>query len=202
MAIEDIPPRRPRGLGTRLGEILASTPMYRPSAAEALYGPEPETPSAVEYYEEEYEDEEEIKLPEPTEIYFFEEVVDDRGWARPDKAPRNWGQGPGVSTRVRAAQWIATELTASGVAVGDLIVAFDRHKSKQTPMYTYHKRFKESFDSLVSAISPGAAIGQSSEHPKGPYGITAKGNYTRGTMPESFYRALHPDFTGEILSEE
>ena len=206
MAVEDIPPRRPRGLGTRLGEILASTPMYRPSAAEALYGPPPvEEAAPIEPISEapelEEEEEEERRLPDPTDIFEFEPIPEEET-KRPDKYSRNWRQGPGLSTRVRAAQWIATEFTASGVAVGDLIVSFDRHNKGASPIYTYHKRFFTDFERLTGARSPGAVIGQAAGHPKGPYGITGAGNYTRGSIPETAYRALHPDFTGEILSEE
>ena len=120
MAIEDIPPRRPRGLGTRLGEILASTPMYRPSAAEALYGPEPVTPSAVEekvvIEGAPEEAPPEVALPMPEYLSQIDQA-DSVGIAvstsRPDRYEKYgyYNQGPTKSTRVHAMQWIPTAIT-------------------------------------------------------------------------------------------
>lgn len=117
MAVEDIPPRRQRGLGTRLGEILASTPMYRPSAAEALYGPEPAT-EEVFVTEELVTEEpaEDVVLPIPEYVDYIEQA-EKRGLAVPTSRPDRYekygyyNQGPSRSTRVHAMQWVPTAIT-------------------------------------------------------------------------------------------
>jgi hypothetical protein len=199
VAVEDIPPRRVRGLGKRLEEIIEATPFYRPSAAEALYGPEPEP--VVEEGTESFETTEEEAaepLPPPTEVV----AVDPSGGGnRPDKDSANYGAGPDASTRVELFQWIPTS-ARGGVVIGDLIVVFRCRKSNPPVYYTYKDRLRDDFDRLKTGTSLGRIIGQGPSHPSGASGITASGNYSRGTKDESVYRALHPTFTGELLTEE
>lgn len=206
MAIEDIPPRR-RGLGERLEDILSRM-------SETVGAPEEERlgyedylfggagTATTEQVESALENvTEQIELPPPTEIKFIEEVND--GSRRPDKKPSNYGQGSEFSTRVRAFQFIPVSVDQNGNAIGDLIVAFARHRSGQAqPMYTYSNRTFGDYKLLETSGSLGRTIGQSSTHPKGPNGITARGDYIRGTKSEAYYRSLHPEFSGEILSEE
>jgi hypothetical protein len=199
MAVEDIPPRRVRGLGTRLGEIIENTPYYRPSAAEALYGPEPEP--VVEEGTESFETTEGTAtepLPPPTEVV----AVDPSGGGpRPDKKPANYGYGPDLSTRVELFQWVPTGKRGEAV-IGDLIVVFRRRKSNPSVYYTYERRLRDDFDRLKTGTSLGRIIGQGPSHPSGASGITASGDYFRGTKDESVYRSLHPTFTGELLVED
>ena len=207
MAVEDIPPRRQRGLGDRLSDILSRM-------AETVGAPEEErlgyedylfggagtaTPEQVESALENVV--EAVELPPPTEIKFIEEVND--GSRRPDKNASNYGQGNEFSTRVRAFQFIPIYIDKSGAVTGDLIVAFARHKSGQAqPLYTYSNRTLADYRSLETSGSLGRTIGQNSTHLKGPSGITGRGDYSRGTKSEAYYRSLHPKFSGEILSEE
>jgi hypothetical protein len=204
MAVEDIPPRRKRGLGTRLEEILASTPEYRPSAARALYGEPPTTSSggAVTPPPRGTPPTPPPPLPPPTDIQFVNPVPSSK--RRPDKDPANYGLGPSESTRVRAYQFIPTSRVGDdGPVIGDLIVAFDRHNSgRPQPMYTYSDRTLDDYNAMITENSLGRFIGQNSAHPRGPSGLTGRSRYKRGTASETYYRSLHPGFTGEILSEE
>ena len=161
MAVEDIPPRRVRGLGKRLEEIIESTPFYRPSAAEALYGPEPEPAEELAATDE--EEVEPTTLPPPSEVIMVDQAYGSatirRGkskvgmsYARPDLDTTAYGQGASRSTRVWAMQWIPTSSgqlindkrnpnsNLSGyvdpsmyedVTFGDILVAFARPSNSQ-----------------------------------------------------------------------
>lgn len=188
MAVEDIPPRRVRGLGTRLGEIIENAPYYRPSAAEALYGG---TSAATEKDIEEslssvIEPPETLPLPE-----YISDIpqADKIGLAVPTSRPDRYkkygyyGQGPKKSTRVHAMQWIPTMVTKrlmiaeqedelSGQAAlykgfqleapalfGDILIAFARPSNVQAhSLYVYEHQAESVWRALEATTSLGTWV--------------------------------------------
>jgi len=92
--------------------------MYRPSAAEALYGPEPEPAEELEAVTDEGELKE-TALPPPSDVIMVDQAYGSAtirrskakmgmSYARPDLDSTAYGQGAARSTRVWAMQWVPT----------------------------------------------------------------------------------------------
>ena len=128
MAVEDIPPRRVRGLGRRFDEIREATPEYRPSVAAALYGGEvTATSEEVEESLKSIARGEETILPPPE---YKRRITQSRRSSRAVKRPDLYSEfydaaGAEQSTRVWAMQWVPTAAIGE-LVMGDLLVVFAR----------------------------------------------------------------------------
>lgn len=178
-----------RETGTIPSDVTAPADQDMWEEAEPVAGGESETTTKV-------------VLPKPTEVVYLIHAMASNT-RRPDKYPDNWNQGPSVSTRVSAYQFIPI-YSDGDITTGDLIVVFISHKkSGARPIYyTYSNRTFNDFNLLKISGSVGRTIGQGSGHERGPSGITGNGDYVRGTKSEEYYRSLHPDFKGELLTDE
>lgn len=168
MAVEDIPPKKPRGLGTRLEQILASTSTYRPEAAESLYGGAPVETTTEAGGAGTGTTKEEEALPPPSEVIIVDQAYGitpvkygpraGLTYLRPDLDPSAYNQGSSKSTRVWGIQWIPT-LGGKNV-YGDILVAFARpSKNQEHTLYVYKNNSMNAWESFRKASSLGSRIG-------------------------------------------
>lgn len=186
MAVEDIPPRRQRGLGDRLSNILSRMAETVGAPEEGRLGYEDYLfggagTATTEQVESALENvapkEEAATLPMPEYIDYIGQST--RGWKRPLKRPDShakygyYGDGNTRSTRVHAMQWIPTSVGGNvsdeskfsllgygGSSVtGDILVAFARPSNVQPhSLYVYEHNTEGAWNAFKNSSSLGSFI--------------------------------------------